>query len=176
MVLQPFRHLFGPSCEVAMVRLANLNRVIVGKGCKLLQDNTSLTAPLAGYHASWVIFFFSFFCSLLITKYITISLRLLLRVQKTPMQPWESQQRPVHHHYRGRIPRLLWKLSYEHNFKLMQTSTCCMSFICCFWWNKVYLIIIGNYPSPIIGISCGFWGEAVLSASQYGILLSYYGT
>jgi len=26
-----------------------LNKVVVGKGCKLLQDNTSLTAPPAGY-------------------------------------------------------------------------------------------------------------------------------
>ena len=26
-----------------------LNKVVVGKGCKLLQDNTSLTAPPTGY-------------------------------------------------------------------------------------------------------------------------------
>jgi len=26
-----------------------LNKVVVGKGCKLLQDNTNLTAPPAGY-------------------------------------------------------------------------------------------------------------------------------
>jgi hypothetical protein len=49
-----------------------LNKVIVGKGCKLTHDNTSLTTPPSGYdsvcHSSLLILFFLNFWQVLAEK------------------------------------------------------------------------------------------------------------
>ena len=46
-----------------------LNKVVVGKGCKLLQDNTSLTAPPAGYDS---VSFCQAIINLSLTSYIKV--------------------------------------------------------------------------------------------------------